>query len=152
VFEVTQAALVAARPAAYVVPLVAVLYLLAAWPLIRRARALESVMYAVPLVFFALSPATYYYSFLVLLVLLPWQRETTDRARLVEMAFLTFTMAVSWAFVLAADGILTLYYQVSIQMGLFFLFWIGLEYLRLASPDATRKTVNVSLGAARAAR
>src|SRR5204863_212364 len=72
VFVPHEAAL-AARPAPWVLPMVSVLYLLVALPLILKARPLESVMYAVPLVFCALSPAGYYYSFLVLLVLLPWR-------------------------------------------------------------------------------
>lgn len=110
--------------------------MLVALPLIRRAQPLESLMYAAPLIFFALSPTGYYYAFLVLLVLLPWQGGGTDGARRVEMALLTFTMAVSYAFEVAADGPLVLFYQASIQRGLFFVVWLVLEYLRLSSRPA----------------
>ncbi len=129
---VTEAAIVGARPAPYVLPLVSAVYLLVALPLILRARPLESVMYAVPLIFCAVSPTGYYYSFLVLLVLLPWQRG--GRAHwvgLIEMALLTFLLAASYAFELASGEFLPLFYQVSIQLGVFFLFWLGFEYVRL---------------------
>ncbi|MBI4610832.1 MAG: hypothetical protein HY726_17705 [Candidatus Rokubacteria bacterium] len=101
-------------------------------------------MYAVPLIFCALSPAGYYYSFLVLLVLLPWRDGTTDSARLIEMALLTFIMAVSYALELASDELLPLFYQASIQVGLFFLFWLGFEYARLASRGNRLTTVRAS--------
>jgi hypothetical protein len=88
-------------------------------------------MYAVPLVFFALSPSGYYYSFLVLLVLLPWQAESTDNVRVLGIALLTLNMAVSYAFELVSDGWLSLFYQASIQLGLFFVLWLAFEYVRL---------------------
>jgi hypothetical protein len=128
---VLQDALVAARPASYLLPLISALYLLVAVPLIRRAGPLESVMYAVPLVFLALSPSGYYYSFLVLLVLLPWQTGSTDNVRVLGIALLTFNMAVSYAFELVSDGWLSLFYQASIQLGLFFVLWLAFEYVRL---------------------
>jgi len=126
-----QDALIAARPAAYVLPVISALYLLAAVPLIRRAGALESIMYAVPLVFLALSPSGYYYSFLVLLVLLPWQGGSTDNVRVLGLALLSLNMAVSYAFELVSDGWLSLFYQASIQLGLFFALWLAFEYVRL---------------------
>jgi len=141
---VAHDAAVAARPAPYVLPLASGLYLLAALPLILRARPLESVMYAVPLIFCALSPAGYYYSFLVLLVLLPWQRGSTDSARLIGMALLAVVTAVSYAFELASDELFPLFYQASIQMGLFFLFWLGFEYARLGARGRGLSTVVVS--------
>jgi hypothetical protein len=115
-----------------VLPTVAALYFLAALPLILRARPLESVMYAVPLVFFALSPAGYYYSFLVLLVLLPWRDGAPDPVRLVAMGLLTFVGAAGYAFELASADLLPLSYNASIQLGLFFLLWLAFEYVRLA--------------------
>jgi hypothetical protein len=130
---VLQDALVAARPASSLLGLISALYLLVAVPLIRRASPLESVMYAVPLVFFALSPSGYYYSFLVLLVLLPWQAGSTDNVRVVAIALLTFNMAVSYAFELVSDGWLSLFYQASIQLGLFFVLWLAFEYVRLGA-------------------
>jgi hypothetical protein len=128
---VLQDALVAARPASSLLALISASYLLLALPLIRRAAPLESVMYAVPLVFFALSPSGYYYSFLVLLVLLPWQAGSTDNVRVLGLALLTLNMAVSYAFELVSDGWLALFYQASIQLGLFFLLWLAFEYVRL---------------------
>lgn len=146
---VLQATLIAARPAPWVLALISALYLLLAVPLIRRARPLESVMYAVPLVFCAVSPTGYYYSFLVLLVLLPWQGGSTDTLRLLEMALLTFNMAVSYAFEFTSGEWLSLFYQASLQMGLFFLFWLGFEYVRLGARDTQLRTVSASLNAAR---
>src|SRR5207247_2039568 len=49
---------------------------------------------------------------------------------------LTFTMAVSYAFEFTAGGALVLFYQASIQMGLFFVVWLVLEYLRIGSRPA----------------
>jgi hypothetical protein len=130
---VAEAATLAARPAPSVLRLVAAAYLLVALPLIRRARPLESLLYAVPLVFCALSPSGYYYSFLVLLVLLPWQGGPPDRARLVEMALLAFTMAGSYAFELHSSHYFPLFYYASILLGLFFLVWLSIEYARFGA-------------------
>ena len=131
VFAPHDAAL-AARPAPWVLPAIAVVYLLAALPLMLRARPLESMMYAVPLIFFALSPAGYYYSFLVLLVLLPWHEGTADPVRLFAMGLLALLGAVGYAMEMLSADFLPLFYYASIQLGLFFLCWLGLEYLRLA--------------------
>src|SRR5262249_56222333 len=76
---VTEAATAAARPARYLLPLVSTLYLLVVLPLVLRARTVESLMYAVPLIYCGLSLSGYYYSFLVLLVLLPWEPPTGIR-------------------------------------------------------------------------
>jgi hypothetical protein len=133
VFTPHEAAL-AARPAPWVLPAIAALYFLAVLPLILRAPPLESVMYAVPLVFWALSPAGYYYSFLVLLVLLPWRDGTADPARLVGMGLLAIVGAAGYALELASADFLPLFYNASVQLGLFFLFWLALEYVRLLRP------------------
>ena len=129
-----EATLPAARPAPYMIPLVSALYFLAALPLILRARPLESVMYAVPLIYCATSLASYYYAFLALLVLLPWEGGRTDGGRLVEMASLAAITAVSYVFEIGSADFLPLFYKVSIQMGLFFLVWLAFEYARLRSP------------------
>jgi hypothetical protein len=131
-----EATLPAARPASYVLPLASALYLLVALPLILRVRPLESLMCAVPLIYCSLSLASYYYAFLALLVLLPWEGEKTDVTRLVEMAFLFSLTAVSYAFEMASADLLPLFYKISIQMGLFFLVWLAFEYARLRSPGA----------------
>jgi hypothetical protein len=70
---VTAEAVAGAQPARYELPLISAGCLLLVLPLIRRAQPLESVVYAVPLIFCVLSPPGYYYSFLVLLVFLPWR-------------------------------------------------------------------------------
>ncbi len=131
-----EATLPAARPAPYILPLASALCLLVALPLILRARPLESLMYAVPLIYCAISLASYYYAFLALLVLLPWEGGRTDSVRLVEMAFLTALTAVSYAFEIGSADFLPLFYKASIQMGLFFLVWLGFEHARLRSPGA----------------
>lgn len=129
---VTGAAIAAARPARYLLPLISAGYLLAVLPLVLRARPLESLMYAVPLIFCALSPSGYYYSFLVLLVLLPWEPGNgIQQVGLLEIAVLACFMAASYAFEFVSSDVLPLFYQASIQLGLFFLVWVGLEYLRL---------------------
>jgi len=148
---VPHEAALAARPAPWVLPTVAAIYLLVALPLILKARPLESVMYAVPLVFWALSPAGYYYSFLVLLVLLPWRDGAADPVRLVSMAFLTFAGAAGYAFELGSGEYLPLFYKADIQLGLFFLFWLLFEYVRLAasagrSPSVPAPPVSTTRG------
>ena len=131
---VAHGALLAARPAGGAIALASALYLLAALPLILRARPLESVMYAVPLVFCALSLTGYYYSFLVLLVLLPWEDGRADPLRLVEMALLTAMMAVGYGFELMSDEMLPLFHAASLQLALFFVLWLGFEYARGRRP------------------
>jgi hypothetical protein len=138
---VPHEAALAARPASWVLLAVSVLYLLVALPLMLKAPPLESMMYAVPLVFCALSPAGYYYSFLVLLVLLPWRAGVADRVRLVAMALLALVGAAAYAFEMASPDYFPLFYQVSLQLGVFFLFWLVLEYVRLAAPLGRRPSV-----------
>ena len=114
VFVPHEAAL-AARPPSWVLLAVSVLYLLVALPLMLKAPPLESMMYAVPLVFCALSPAGYYYSFLVLLVLLPWRDGVADPARLVAMGLLALIGAAAFAFEMASPELFQLFYKVSIR-------------------------------------
>ncbi len=130
-----EGSLPGARPAPYIVPVVSALYVLAALPLILRARPLESVMYAVPLIYCATSAASYYYAFLALLVLLPWSGGRSDRVRLVGMVTLIVLTVASYAFEMGSADFLPLFYKVSIQLGLFFLMWLAFEYARLR-PDA----------------
>ena len=136
--SVDPVALAAARPPGWIVPVVAGLYLAVALPLILRARALESLMYAVPLVWCAVSPAGYYYSFLVLLVLLPWRDGAVDRVRLIQMALLTLVSAAGFALEIQSHDFLPLFHRVSTLLGLYFMVWLGLEYVRRWSPDLRR--------------
>ena len=126
----------AATPASWIVPAVSAVYLLLALPLIVRASPLASVMYAVPLLFWALAPTGYYYTFLVLLVLLPWKDGPPDRVRLLEMALLTGVMAVIYASEAASPDLIPLYYQASKTMAGYFVLWLGFEYARLAMAGA----------------
>lgn len=129
---VTAEAIAAARPGRYLLPLVSIGYLLLVFPLIRRARTLESMMYGVPLIYCILSPTGYYYSFLVLLVLLPWREGGgADRISLVEMALLTGTTIGIYAFELVSPDFIPLFYHASVQLGIFFAAWIAFEYVRL---------------------
>jgi hypothetical protein len=145
VLYVLQRSLMAARPPSWVLWSVAGVYLVIAFPLIRRARPVESLMYAMPLIFCALSPSAYYYSFLVLLVLLPWADGSTDNVRLLGMAVLTLNAAVSYAFELMADGWLSLFYQVSIQMVVWHVLWLTFEYVRLGVAPERLTRVDASL-------
>lgn len=133
---VAEAETDAAAPAPWVAPTVAGAYLVLAVPLIRRATPLTSLMYAVPLIFWGLAPTGYYYSFLVLLVLLPWRDGLPDRVRLLEMALLSAVTAAIHAFEVASPDLIPLYYQASIAMAVFFVLWLGFEYARLAVPRA----------------
>ena len=133
---VEPAAMAAARPAWWVAPLASVLYLGLALPLIRRASTVQSVMYAVPLVYCALSPAGYYYSFLVLLMLLPWHGGVPDRARLLGMALLALVAAGGYVLEIADDDFLPLFHAASTLTGLYFAAWLGLEYARLRAAPA----------------
>jgi hypothetical protein len=136
--SVDPGALAAARPAWWIVPLVSAAYLAAALPLILRARVLESMLYAVPLVWCAVSPAGYYYSLLVLLVLLPWRDGAVDGVRLVQMALLTLVGACGYALELHSDDFLPLFHRVSTLLGLYFAVWLALEYVRVRAPDRLR--------------
>jgi hypothetical protein len=129
-----EATVRAERPARYLVPLVSLLYLLAVVPLILRARSLESMMYAVPLIYWAIPLTSYYYAFLALLVLLPWEGERTEGVRLVGMALLTAITAASYAFEIASPDFLPLFYKVSIQLGFFFVLWLVFEFARRRAP------------------
>jgi hypothetical protein len=65
-------------------------------------------------------------------VLLPREGDNgIDRIALVETAVLAGFMATSYAFEFASADLLPLFYQASIQLGLFFVVWVGLEYVRL---------------------
>ena len=134
-------AIAAARPAAYLLPLLSAAALLATLSLILRARPLESMAFAVPLVFCAFSLTGYYYSFLALLVLLPWHEGRADRISVVEMALLSVIMACAYAFELASAELLPLFYQASIQVGLFLALWIAFEYIRLGSRNRMPLTI-----------
>ena len=131
---VDQAAAIAARPATLTLAVVTALYAALAWPLLRRASPLESMMYAVPLLYVALSPTGYYYAFLVLLVLLPWQVGRPDRWRLLSMTLLTLLMIAGHAFKLTSDGFQTEFFKASIALGICLLLWLGLEAARLRAP------------------
>jgi hypothetical protein len=137
--SVDPVALAAARPAAWIVPLVSALYLTGALPLILRARVVESLMYAVPLVWCAVSPAGYYYSLLVLLVLLPWRDGAADGVRLVQMALLALVGAVGYALEIHSHDPLPLFHRVSTLLALYFVVWLALEYVRLRAPDRDRR-------------
>ncbi len=124
-------AIAEARPAGYLLPLLSAGYLLAALPLILRARPIESMTFAVPLIFCALSLTGYYYSFLTLLILLPWHESRAGQISVLEMALLAVIMACTYAFELTSTELLPLFYQASIQLGLFLLLWMAFEYVRL---------------------
>jgi hypothetical protein len=132
--SVDPLALAAARPAWWIVPLVSGLYLAAALPLILRARVLESMMYAVPLVWCAVSPAGYYYSLLVLLVLLPWRDGAADPVRLLQMALLALLGAAGYGLEIASQDFLPLMHRVSTLLALYFAVWLALEYARRRVP------------------
>ena len=131
VFVPHEAAL-AARPPSWVGPAAALIVVLATLPLMLRAGPVESLMYAVPLIFCAFTPAGYYYSFLVLLVLLPWRDGRADPVRLVAMGLLTLVSAAAYAVEVRSADVVPLFYSASMQLGLFFVVWVGLEYVRLA--------------------
>jgi hypothetical protein len=87
--------------------------------------------FAVPLIFCALSLTGYYYSFLALLILLPWHESRASQVSVLEMALLAVIMACTYAFELTSTELLPLFYQASIQLGLFLLLWMAFEYVRL---------------------
>jgi hypothetical protein len=140
---VSHAALIAARPAPWVLGLAATLYAALALPLVLRARALESLMVAVPFVYIALSPTGYYYGFLVLLVLLPWRDGRAEPVSLVEMSLLAAVMAASYGFEAASAELLTFFSAVSLQLALYFLLWVGFEYARLFRGGARRPSADI---------
>ena len=144
--SVDPVALAASRPAWWVVPFVSAVYLTAALPLILRARLVESMMYAVPLVWCAVSPAGYYYSFLVLLILLPWRDGAADRVRLLQMALLSLLGAAAYALEIASHDALPLMHRASTLLAVYFAVWLALEYSR---PRALRRSTGAATPAAR---
>jgi hypothetical protein len=120
-----------AQPPRYLMPLLAAGGLLLLLPLIVRAAPAESLLYAVPLIYWGLSLSGYYYSFLVLLVLLPADRNgQVQRIGLVELALLLGVTAAAYAFELADAAMLPLFYRASVLLGVFLAVWIVLEYRR----------------------
>lgn len=140
---VAHAALIAARPAGWVLALAVVVYAALALPLALRARPAESLVYGVPLLFLALSPSGYYYSFLILLVLLPWQAGRAEPLALVQMGLLAAILAASYAVEAVSSEMLTFFAAVSLQLALYFALWLVLEYVR-AGPRAARPAADVS--------
>ena len=141
---VSHAALIAARPPSWLLGLAAVLYAALALPLVRRARPLEGLLYTVPLLFIALSLSGYYYSFLVLLLLLPWRDGAADSVRLLEIALLAAMMAAAYAVEAVSSEMLTFFSAVSLELALYFAVWIGLEYARNFRTPATRLAPDVT--------
>lgn len=141
---VSHAALIAARPPGWLLGLVTVLYVVLAWPLIRRARPPESLLYMVPLLYIALSPTGYYYSFLILLMLLPWRDGAAESLRLLEMALLAAMMAAAYALEAGSSEMLTFFSAVSLQLALYFALWLGLEHARNFRTRARRLASDVT--------
>src|SRR4029078_3810073 len=98
------------------------------------ATPVVSLMYAVPLIFWGVAATGYYYSFLVLLVLLPWQEGIPDRGRWLEMALLTAMMAVDYAREAISPDLVPLYHGASLGLAAFFVVWLVCEYARRLRP------------------
>jgi len=156
---VTEGEALAAQPPAWVAHAAAGAFFVLVLPLILAASPLTSLMYAVPLVFWGLSATGYYYSFLVLLVLLPWRDGWPDRVRLLQMALLTIIMAVDYAREAVSPDLVPLYYGASLGLAVFFVLWLAFEYARMLRvsddvdpaplPDSQRATVLTPGGLAR---
>jgi hypothetical protein len=146
-----RAELLVTRPAPWVLPVVTVVCFLVTVPLIRRSTAVASLMYGVPLVYCAFSPSGYYYSFLVLLVLLPWDRGRVHPISLVQMGLLAFLMAVMFAFDFGSNDMLPLFNAATIQLGIFLVVWLGFEHVRLGRLGARAAGVETAPPAERAA-
>ena len=141
---VSHGALIAARPPGWLLGLVTVFYVVLAWPLIRRARPPESLVYMVPLLYIALSPTGYYYAFLILLMLLPWRDGAAGPLRLVGMALLAAMMAGAYALEARSSEMLTFFSAVSLQLALYFVLWLGLEHARNFRTRARRLASDVT--------
>jgi hypothetical protein len=102
-------------------------------------------MYAVPLVWCAVSPAGYYYSFLVLLILLPWRDGAADRVRLLQMALLSLLGVAAYALEIASHDALPLMHRASTLLAVYFAVWLALEYAR---PRALRRFTGAAAPAA----
>ncbi|HKZ07383.1 MAG TPA: hypothetical protein VJU81_18095 [Methylomirabilota bacterium] len=140
---VAHAALIAARPPGWVLALAVVVYAALAWPLALRARPAESLVYGVPLLFLGLSLSGYYYSFLILLMLLPWHAGRAEPLALVAMGLLAALFAAAYAVEAVSPEMLTFFAAVSLQLALYFVLWLGLEYVR-ARARAARPAADVS--------
>jgi hypothetical protein len=136
---VTEGDALAAQPSPTLMRIVAGVALLLAVPLILAASPVVGLMYAVPLVFWGVAATGYYYSFLVLLVLLPWHDGSPDRVRWLEMTLLTAMMAVNYAREAISPDLVPLYHGASLGLAVFFVVWLAFEYARLLSPTAARE-------------
>jgi hypothetical protein len=128
---IAPAAALAARPAPWLLLLAAGMWWFLSLPLVLRSRAVTSIMYGVPLIYCAFSPSGYYYSFLVLLVLLPWESGSVNIISLVEMIVLVVIMTVLFAFDFILTDMLPLFNAATIQLGVFLLLWLLFEYARV---------------------
>ena len=131
---VTESDALAAQPSSGLTASVTALVLLLSVPLILAAHPVVSLMYAVPLIFWGVAATGYYYSFLVLLVLLPWHDGIPDRVGWLEMALLTAMMAVNYAREAISPDLVPLYHGASLGLAAFFVVWLGCEYARWLRP------------------
>ena len=131
---VTEGDALAAQPSSVLTASVTALVLLLSVPLILAASPVVSLMYAVPLIFWGVAATGYYYSFLVLLVLLPWHDGIPDRVRWLEMALLTAMMAVDYAREAISPDLVPLYHGASLGLAAFFVVWLACEYARRRRP------------------
>ena len=83
------------------------------------------------MIYCAFSPSGYYYSFLVLLVLLPWESGSVNIISLVEMIVLVVIMTILFAFDFVLTDMLPLFNAATIQLGVFLLLWLLFEYARV---------------------
>ena len=63
-----------------------------------------------------------------------------DPVRLVEMALLALVSAAGYAFEMASHEYLPLFYKATMQLGLFLVFWLVFEYIRLSQPDSRSRS------------
>jgi predicted exporter len=60
------------------------------------------------------------------------------------MALLAGVMAVAYAFEAVSGELLTFFAAVSLQLGLYFVLWIGFEYARFFRGPAARPAADVT--------
>jgi len=131
---VTEGDALAAQPSGVLTATVTALVLLLSMPLILAASPVVSLMYAVPLIFWGVAATGYYYSFLVLLVLLPWYDGMPDRVRWLEMTLLTAMMAIDYAREAISPDLVPLYHGASVGLAGFFVLWLAFEHARRVRP------------------
>lgn len=133
--HVPKEAAMAARANYWFGPFLAAVALLFMIRPILRRTSLEAFPYGTILIFLLMTPANYYYSFLVLFILAPFTEKGIHKIDLIKIGMLLAITLSSYLFEQQSAEMLPLYYKVSIQIGIFLSLSLLLDFVRTLRPD-----------------